>query len=432
MWHLARVRTRVVLVSALLAALLVACGSSGDGSSSAKSTQTATSAAIATSTTEAELTAPTTQATTTSVEVSDPAVAYSEPGPFPVGVAELTDGPVPITVFYPGLEGAEEGKQGATYDLRAWLPPAEATKVAQATTVPMHAYVGLTPADPDGGPYPLVLFSHGLAGYRLQSTFLTTHLASWGFVVAAVEHPYRNLTAAFGDLGSLVAGFGSTDAPDVAQLVAAIDQVQAAASQSTGPLAGLTVETTDVGAVGHSAGGFAVYGAAAVDPRIVTYVALASPTGGTFSDATPTTAPAVPPPDKPSLLIAGSADVIAPLPRVEAAYQALPTPKTLAVIEGLTHLGFMDICEATPPGEPNVLQVAKSAGVAVPDLVLRLFADGCDPKYTAPSTAWPAIDALTTAHLRGLLGLDDPPIVLTQADLDAAFPDLHLTLSRSP
>ena len=399
--------------------------------STATSIGPATSADVATSTTEAELTAPT-SSTATSVAPPNQAVAYSEPGPFPVGVAQLTDGPVPITVFYPGLGGAEEGKQEATYDLRAWLPPAEAAKVGQVATVDMHAYAGLTPADPDGGPYPLVLFSPGLAGYRLQSTFLTTHLASWGFVVAAVEHPYRNLTAAFGDLGSLVTGFGSTDAPDVAQLVAAIDQVEAAASQSTGPLAGLTVETTDVGAVGHSAGGFAVYGAAAVDPRIVTYVALASPTGGTFSDATPTTAPAVPPPDKPSLLIAGSKDVIAPLPRVEGAYEALPTPKALAVIDGVTHLGFMDICEITTPGEPNVLQVAKDAGVAVPDLILRLFADGCDPKYTSPSSAWPAINALTTAHLRGLLGLDDPPVVLTQEDLDSAFPDLHVTLSRSP
>ena len=73
----------------------------------------------------------------------------------------------------------------------------------------MSAYTGLPPADPDGGPYPLVLFSHGFAGYRLQSTFLTTHLASWGFVVAAVEHPYRNLTAVFGDLGPLVGGLGT-------------------------------------------------------------------------------------------------------------------------------------------------------------------------------------------------------------------------------
>ena len=278
-WHLARVRTRVVVVSALLTSLLVACGSSGDDSSGAASTATSsaavTSADVATSTTEVELTAPTTQVTTTtSADAVNPAVAYSEPGPFPVGVAELTGGPVPITVFYPGLDGAEAGKQEASYDLRAWLPSAEAAKVRQAQAVQMRAYSGLTPADPDGGPYPLVLFSHGLAGYRLQSTFLMTHLASWGFVVAAVEHPYRNLTAAFGDLGSLVAGFGSTDAPDVEQLVAAIDQVEVAASQPTGPLAGLTVETTDVGAVGHSAGGFAVYGAAAVDPRIVTYVAL--------------------------------------------------------------------------------------------------------------------------------------------------------------
>ncbi len=319
---------------------------------------------------------------------------YSQPGPFPVGVAELTDGPVPITVFYPGLDGAEVGRPDATYDLRAWLPPAEAAKVGQVAMVDMHAYAGLTPADPDGGPYPLVVFSPGLAGYRLQSTFLTTHLASWGFVVATVEHPYRNLTAAFGDLGSVVAGFGTTDAPDVGQLVAAIDQVASAASLSTGPLAGLTVDTTTVGAVGHSAGGFAAYAAAATDPRILTYVALASPAGGSFSSATPTTTPAITPPDKPSLLIAGSADVIAPLPRVQAAYDALPTPKALAVIDGVTHLGFMDVCMITPPGEANVLQVAKDAGVAVPDIILRLFADGCDPKYTTASVAWGPINAL--------------------------------------
>ena len=422
------VRTRLVVALALALGALAACGG-GDDSSSAVTTAAATSSTAPLASTSTS--AATTQASTdTTAAAPNQAVVYSELGPFPVGVAELTDGPVPITVFYPGLDGAEEGKPEATYDLRTWLPPDDAAKVGQLATVEVHAYAGLTPADPDGGPYPLVLFSPGLAGYRLQSTFLTTHLASWGFVVATVEHPYRNLTAAFGDLGSLVTGFGSTDAPDVAQLVAAIDQVEAAASLSTGPLAGLTVETTDVGAVGHSAGGFAVYGAAAVDPRIVTYVALASPTGGSFSDAAPTTAPAVSPPDKPSLLIAGSADVIAPLPRVEAAYEALPTPKALAVIDGVTHLGFMDICMITSPGDPNVLQVAKDAGVEVPDLIVRLFADGCDPKYTTASTAWGAINALTTAQLRGALGLDDPPVEIDQADLDAAFPDLRITLSR--
>src|SRR5262249_61965308 len=38
------------------------------------------------------------------------------------------------------------------------------------------------------GRYPLVLFSHGFGGHRRQSTFLTTHLASHGYVVAAPDH----------------------------------------------------------------------------------------------------------------------------------------------------------------------------------------------------------------------------------------------------
>lgn len=35
---------------------------------------------------------------------------------------------------------------------------------------------------------PLVVFSHGNSGMRQQSTFLMTHLASWGHVVAAPDH----------------------------------------------------------------------------------------------------------------------------------------------------------------------------------------------------------------------------------------------------
>ena len=43
-------------------------------------------------------------------------------------------------------------------------------------------------APADLSPCPLVVFSHGNSGLRRQSTFLTTHLASWGFVVAAPDH----------------------------------------------------------------------------------------------------------------------------------------------------------------------------------------------------------------------------------------------------
>ena len=37
-------------------------------------------------------------------------------------------------------------------------------------------------------------------------------------------------------------------------------------------------------------------------------------------------------------------------------------------------------------------------GVAVPEVIMRLYADGCDPKYTAAPTAWPAIQHLTIAQ----------------------------------
>ncbi|PJF31189.1 MAG: hypothetical protein CUN51_04795 [Candidatus Thermofonsia Clade 1 bacterium] len=39
-----------------------------------------------------------------------------------------------------------------------------------------------------GAPYPLIIFSHGYGSYAAQSTFLTEHLASYGFVVLAINH----------------------------------------------------------------------------------------------------------------------------------------------------------------------------------------------------------------------------------------------------
>ena len=45
------------------------------------------------------------------------------------------------------------------------------------------------PLDASGGPYPVVLFSHGSCGYPLQSTFLTPLLASRGYIVVAPPHP---------------------------------------------------------------------------------------------------------------------------------------------------------------------------------------------------------------------------------------------------
>jgi predicted dienelactone hydrolase len=38
------------------------------------------------------------------------------------------------------------------------------------------------------GPHPLVLYSHRSGGHRRSATFLSTHLASHGYAVAALDH----------------------------------------------------------------------------------------------------------------------------------------------------------------------------------------------------------------------------------------------------
>ena len=54
---------------------------------------------------------------------------------------------------------------------------------------------------PDGSaaPYPVLIFSHGWNGFRQQSTFLMQELASHGYIVAALEHPYGARLTVFPD-----------------------------------------------------------------------------------------------------------------------------------------------------------------------------------------------------------------------------------------
>jgi len=44
------------------------------------------------------------------------------------------------------------------------------------------------------GRFPLVLVGHGFCGFRTNYEYLTTHLAGWGFVVAAPDFPGFNAT----------------------------------------------------------------------------------------------------------------------------------------------------------------------------------------------------------------------------------------------
>ena len=108
--------------------------------------------------------------------------SFTEPGPFAVGVTTLSlpGDRAPVEVWYPASPASVTGKPKVTYDVQDLLPVALKKLFPagfQGGVYQTDAYRGIAVAD---GRFPLVAFIHGYSGFRNQSTFLTTHLASSG------------------------------------------------------------------------------------------------------------------------------------------------------------------------------------------------------------------------------------------------------------
>lgn len=55
------------------------------------------------------------------------------------------------------------------------------------------------PAASDGAPFPVIIFSHGLTGIRMQNSTMVRELVSHGYIVGAVDHSYANALTIFPD-----------------------------------------------------------------------------------------------------------------------------------------------------------------------------------------------------------------------------------------
>lgn len=321
--------------------------------------------------------------------------AYVEAGAFVSGVTTLDVDGVKVEVWYPAEPTSAAGKTKATYDMREWLPAAERSKIPDAETplFQMNAYRDLPVAK--GRRFPVVAFSHGLGGYRMQSSFLMSHLASWGFVVVAPDHVERGLAIVLeGDNTKIDVSKG----PD--QLLAALERIQKEGRTEGSRFFGV-VDDAKVAAVGHSMGGAA---AASIAEKAKTVVLLASPGYGEL------------PAGRPSLFVWGVDDGVARSTSIDTAYQKQPSPRRTVGIAGAGHLAFTDLC-AIGAERGGVLAIAKSKGIPVAPLVEQLANDGCGDKptggrYLAPQQGWKIVDHFVTAHLRAAMGIDATPVGL--------------------
>lgn len=362
-------------------------------------------------------------ASTTSVPPTTAATAarpaYAKRGPHPVGsrVLALADGRR-VVVWYPAADSAAE-MPPENFDIASLLAPAMQAKIPAELRpdYPIDAHTGAEPAS--GGPFPVVLFSHGYAGFPEQSVDLTTHMASWGFVVISADHVERSLS---GLLGTAAQGVAPLDDTDV--LTQSLDLALADADKDDSPLHDL-LDPSQVAVTGHSAGAYAAYAEASADKRIKAFISYSVGLGGEGRKG-----PTPPVPTVPGMIMLGETDGIIPAAKTRAVYEGMNAPKYLVEIAGAGHLVFSDIC-LIGRDQGGLVALTKQAGLDLPPELLKLASDGCEKGDLLPSKAYDAINHFSVAFLRYYLGVDPKPVGLTP-DTAKAFKTADVTMVADP
>ncbi len=257
-------------------------------------------------------------------------------------VSDPRGGSLTVEVWYPSSGDGSPVDYGLPYDL-----PSTATRDA-------------TPA---GSDHPVVAFSHGHGGSRLQSIYLTEQLASHGLVVVAVDHPFDTLF-----------DFDADQTPTVA--ARRPDDVRFALDHLLAPEHPLAahLDPSRVGMMGHSFGawtalvlggglldvdaglawcaaespaGCDIVGDIALegpppgpDPRVTTTVLLAPGGWYSFSDLSGVAS---------VFQISGSEDGDLPMDEEQLpTFDRLGSPRTLMVLDRGGHFGFTDGCALVP------------------------------------------------------------------------------------
>jgi len=309
-------------------------------------------------------------------------------GAFPVGVRTLTisdaarERTLPTELWYPATDAvAGQDVAAATRDQYELIPG-----------FPAVWQEAVRDAAPRPGSYPLVLFSHGFGGHRRQTTFLCTHLASHGYVVAAVDHVGNTIHDILQLMLQQAGGAVIDDTPELlaqhiaarpADVVCALDRLLAGADPAIAPL----IDRTRIGMCGHSFGGWTTLMVAKRDARIGAALPLAPAGGGSHMPVQPLI-DALDfdwGRDVPTTYLVAERDSLLPLYGMRELLARTRSSKRLLVLDNADHMHFCDRAEEMhemframpPPGAfAEVAKHVPPIGDLVGEASAYLFVNG--------------------------------------------------------
>lgn len=251
----------------------------------------------------------------------------------PVGVRTVVEDELSVEVWYPATDREEAPEE--VVDFTDFLSDEFMERLGADITIPLVQTVAMRdlPVRKGEEAWPVVVFSHGFPGNRLQSTELTVHLASRGYVVVAPDHWGRHTSDVLPciwdpalDGCDLSAFVGDDPAPD--QIDEALDWLQRASEDKDDPLYE-RVDLSRLGLFGHSAGGRTTATFGDEETRFTALLPMAG--------SAPVTR------DVPVLNLVGECDGVIPVEDTRESHDASTNARWLG-IEAAGHHAFSDIC----------------------------------------------------------------------------------------
>jgi predicted dienelactone hydrolase len=221
------------------------------------------------------------------------------------------------------VDAVDTARENRTLPTEIWYPASEAGR----------------DTEPLPRAFPLILMAHGFCGSRTNYEFLTVHLASHGFVVAAPD--FTGVTSAACAAGQVTA--------DIDDLPLDLDFVCRDLHDVTGPLAKFAqrVRGIPTGLVGHSLGGRAVVEATRMFTPFTATIGLAPAVAGPDADGLDELKPR-----RAWMVMGGTADTLVSFTDwTQPFFDGLPTPSFLVRVTGGTHSGFSDADSRLTPDE---------------------------------------------------------------------------------